>query len=58
MFPHISGGKVYRHWSCELADGTSISGSEELPPEDPSHEATRAWLEQLERGVIGAGLQP
>ena len=50
MFPDISGGKVYLHWACELDDGTSISGSEELPPEDPTYEATRAWLEQLERG--------
>jgi hypothetical protein len=33
MFPHISGEKVYRHWGCELVDGTFISGSEELPPD-------------------------
>jgi hypothetical protein len=55
MFPHISGGKVYVHRCCEAQmpghqHGTSISWSEELSPEDPSYEATKAWLIQLERG--------
>ena len=55
MFPHISGGKVYVHRCCEVRmpghqHSTSISWSEELSPEDPSYEATKAWLIQLERG--------
>jgi len=55
VFPRISGGKVYVHWCCEAQipghqHGTSISCSVELPPEDPSYEAIKAWLIQLERG--------
>ena len=50
MFPRITNGKVYVPIGGELEDGTMIDGLVELPPEDPSYDAIKAWLIQVELG--------
>ena len=50
MFPRITNGKVYVPIGGELEEGTMIDGLVELPPEDPSYDAIKAWLIQVELG--------
>jgi hypothetical protein len=50
VFPRITNGKVYVPIGGELEDGTMIDGLVELPPEDPSYDAIKAWLIQVELG--------
>jgi hypothetical protein len=50
MFPRITNGKVYLPFGGTTPDGIDVDGMYELSPEDPSYEATKAWLIQVERG--------
>jgi hypothetical protein len=50
VFPRITNGKVYVPIGGELKDGTMIDGLVELPPEDPSYDAIKALLIQVELG--------
>jgi hypothetical protein len=50
VFPRITNGKVYVPIGGELEDGTMVDELVELPPEDPSYEAIKAWLIQVELG--------
>jgi hypothetical protein len=54
MFPRITNGKVYVPIGGELEDSTMIDGLVELPPEDPSYDAIKAWLIQVEARRMGA----